>query len=215
MSVSPANPALAPAKRRLRAPARRGRIVEAAVEAFASGGYRGTGMREIAERAGVTRAVLYDHFASKKALFLAVLEEQNAIFLGHVAARIAGEGSAEERMRETMDAVFSFAERYPEAWRLLFGNATHGDPEIDRAWHSIHEGRADAVAQLLASDLGGAGIEPTSRQAQIMVAMLIASLEGGVAWWREHRGAPRSDLVAAGADLLWTGLGQLSARPAR
>lgn len=198
-------------KRRLRAPARRTRIVEAALHTFASQGYGSTGMGAIAEAAGVTRAVLYDHFASKKALFLAVLEEQSAIFLGHVGARISGEGSAQERMRATLDAVFSFAEQHPDAWRLLFGNATHGDAEVDAAWRSIHAGRTYAVAALLARDAAEAGIDPDSRRAEIMVELLISAVSGGVAWWEQHPGAPRAELVQAANDLLWTGLGQLSA----
>jgi AcrR family transcriptional regulator len=168
-------------------------------------------MGTIAEAAGVTRAVLYDHFPSKKALFLAVLEEQNAIFLGHVGARITGEGSAEERMRATLDAVFSFAEQHPDAWRLLFGNATHGDAEVDAAWRTIHANRTYAVAALLARDAQEAGIDPESRRAEIMVELLISALSGGVAWWQANPGARRTELVDAAHDLLWTGLGQLSA----
>lgn len=166
-------------------------------------------MGEIAERAGVTRAVLYDHFPSKKALFLALLEEQNALFLGHVGARITGEGTAEERMRGTVDAVFSFAERHPQAWRLLFGNAAHGDADIDATWRAIHEGRIHAVGILLAPDARAAGIDPESRHAEIMVELVVSSLAGTAEWWREHRGVPRRELVKAAIDVLWTGLAHL------
>src|SRR3954462_3967916 len=108
------------------APARRERILGAALDAFGSGGYGATSMADVAGRAGVTRAVLYDHFASKKALFLAVLEDQNTIFLGHVGASISGSGTQRDRMRETMEAVFSFAERRPQTWSLLFGSTSNG-----------------------------------------------------------------------------------------
>jgi AcrR family transcriptional regulator len=165
-------------------------------------------MDRIAELAGVTRAVLYDHFASKKALFLAVLEEQNQFFLGHIAASIRSEGSAEERMRATMDAVFSYAERNPQSWKLLFGNATHGNDAIDAAWRHTTLTRTTAVAMLLAPDALQIGIDPSSERAQIIVEMLIAALKGAVEWRQEHPSTPRSALVDAGADLLWIGLGQ-------
>ncbi len=193
----------------MRAPARRARILRAALDAFASGGYSGTGMGEIAELAGVTRAVLYDHFPSKKALFLAVLHEQNAVFLGHVGATITGEGPPEQRMRATMDAVFSFAERSPQAWQLLYGNPTHGDPEIDTAWQDVTAARNHAVGTLLAPDFGAAGIDPTSHRAEIIVEMLVGALSGGAEWRRRNRSFPRGQLVDAGADLLWTGLGHI------
>jgi AcrR family transcriptional regulator len=201
-------------KRRLRAPARRARIMEAALTTFGSRGYGPTSMAEIASLAGVTRAVLYDHFPSKKALFLAVLNDQNATFLGHVGASITGEGPAAERMRATMDAVFSFAQRHPDAWRLLFGNAAHGDAEIDGAWRGVHQSRTLAVAALLAGDARAAGIDPGSPRAEAMVEMLISALRGGVDWWHAHPSAPRAELLDAGMDLLWIGLGQLLERDA-
>ena len=193
----------------MRARARRAQVTEAALGAFAAGGYRATSMGEIAAAAGVSRAVLYDHYASKKALFLAVLEEQNAIFLGHVGARISGSGSTRERFRETMDAVFSFSERHPDRWRLLFGNTTHGDPEIDEAAREVHRARVAAVAALLASDAEAAGVDPGSRRAEVMVEMLIAALRGAGEWRREHPEASREDLVEAGTGLLWNGLARL------
>lgn len=202
-------------KQRLRAPARRARITEAALGAFASGGYRATSMGEIAARAGVTRTVLYDHFPSKKALFLAVLEEQNATFLAHVGGRITGEDEARDRMRETMDAVFSFAERNPHPWRLLFGNAMHGDAEVDEVAHDVHRRRVAAVAALLAPDARRAGLDPRGRRAEIIVEMLISALRGAVEWRREHPEASIDELVEAGTDLLWTGLGRLGGAEGR
>lgn len=206
MSASAPDPLLP--RRRLAAPARRTRILAAALETFASGGYGSTSMADIAQASGVTRAVLYDHFNSKKAVFLAVVEQQNALFLGHVGARIAGEGTARERMRGTMDAVFRFAESHPDAWRLLFGNATHGDAGLDATWREIRAARVSAVAALLAADARAAGLDRNPAQAEIMIEMLLAALGGAVAWWREHPEAPRSDLVDAGTELLWTGLGR-------
>lgn len=206
MSASAPDPLLP--RRRLAAPARRTRILAAALEAFACGGYGSTSMADIAQASGVTRAVLYDHFTSKKAVFLAVVEQQNALFLGHVGARIAGEGTARERMRGTMDAVFRFAESHPDAWRVLFGNATHGDAGLDATWREIRAARVSAVAALLAADARAAGLDRDPAQAEIMIEMLLAALSGAVAWWREHPDAPRSSLVDAGTELLWTGLGR-------
>ncbi len=191
------------------AAARRERILAAALDAFGSGGYGATSMGDVAGRAGVTRAVLYDHFASKKSLFLAVIEEQNTIFLGHVGASISGSGSQRDRMRETMSAVFSFAQQRPQTWSLLFGNASNGDGEIDDVVAQLHRRRAAAVGLLLASDFEDAGIDPDGRRAEIIVEMLISALRGAVEWRRVNPGAGDDDLIDAGTDLLWTGLGHL------
>jgi AcrR family transcriptional regulator len=197
-------------RRRIRAPERRARIVAAALETFGAMGYDGTGLERIADIAGVTRAVLYDHFASKKALYLDLLTEQSGIFLGHVGASITGEGTPEQRMRSTMDAVFSFAERYPHAWRLLFGPVRCADAEIVAAHDTIHAVRVEAVAALLAQDARGIGMDPSSVQMQVMVEMLIAAIRGAVDWWQTNRATSRNELLDAGMDLLWRGLGRAS-----
>jgi AcrR family transcriptional regulator len=201
-----------PVKRRMSAPARRERILQAALDSFGEAGYGPTSMGDIAARAGITRAVLYDHFVSKKALFLAVLEEQNAIFLGHVGASITGSGSAADRMRETMAAVFNFAERHPHAWALLFGNSAHGDAEIDATANHVQRRRATTVGMLLANDFEAAGIDPASDRAAIIVEMLISALRGAVEWRRERPEAGVEPLIEAGTDLLWNGLDHLGAR---
>jgi AcrR family transcriptional regulator len=188
------------------APARRERIVAAALEEFAAGGYAGTSMGAIAERAGITRAVLYDHFASKEALYLDLLEERNTAFLAHVGARITGAGDPRERMRETIDTVFAFAEQEPASWRLLFGGDPPGKDEPGRARLGVHVQLVGAVAALLATDAEAAGIEPAKREA--MVEMLIAALCGAVEWRARNRGVERGLLVDAAMELLWKGLGR-------
>ena len=194
------------------APARRARVIDSALEEFAAGGYAGTSMGAIAERAGITRAVLYDHFESKQALYLALLEEHEVPFLSHVGARITGSGDVRERMRETIDTVFAFAEQEPTSWRLLFGGDVSGDDEPARARRQVHAQLVGAVTALLAADAEAAGIEPAALEA--IVEMLIGALCGAVEWRRDNPDVSVEELVDAGVDLMWTGLGQ-SGPPAR
>ena len=198
-------------RRRLRAPARRAAILRAAIDVFASRGYGSPGMAEIAEEAGVTRAVLYDHFGSKRDLFISALNEQSAVFLGHVGARIAGEGTPRERMRDTVDAVFSFAERHPAAWVLLYKNDVHGDREVDEAWLESRRSRAAAVTRMLAGDLAEVGVDAGTPRAGLIVEMLVGALAAGAGEWRrEFPVVPREDVVDLAMSLLWPGMSRLS-----
>lgn len=164
-------------------------------------------MAEIAAEAGVTRAVLYDHFTSKRDLFISALNEQSAVFLGHVGARIASDGSPRERMRGTVDAVFSFAERRPAAWALLYKNDVHGDPEVDSAWRESRRSRSAAVAEMLADDIGDT---PGTPRADLIVEMLVGALAAGAGEWRrELPGVPREEVVNVAMNLLWTGMSRL------
>jgi AcrR family transcriptional regulator len=193
-------------KRRLRGPARRATVLNSAASVFAARGYATTSMAEIAESAGVTRAVLYDHFASKKAIYLAVLGEQSALFLGHVGAAIALEARPGMRMRRTMESVFAFADRYPHSWRVLYANSRNGDPEIDAAWQEAWDARVSEVGRLLADDLSQAGMEPGDARSRVVVEMLVGALTAAVENGRLRRGDSREDLLEAGTALLWVGL---------
>ncbi|MFA1538236.1 TetR/AcrR family transcriptional regulator [Actinomadura monticuli] len=194
-------------KPRLRAPVRKALIMAAALKVFAEKGYHGTSLGEIAAAAGVARTVLYDHFPSKRVLLLAVMQEENAALIEHVGARIAGAGSAEDRMRSTIDAYFSFAESRPEARRLLFDRADEDDPEIRVVRQGIRESRTHTVTALLADDIRMVGVAPGEPIAEAMVELIITGLDGVAQWWERFPEMPRSALVEGAMRLLWTGLG--------
>ncbi|MFD0689894.1 TetR/AcrR family transcriptional regulator [Actinomadura fibrosa] len=212
MSVPPTDRGAAPMadaspKPRLRAPARRALITAAAVRIFAEKGYHGTSLGEIAAAAGVARTVLYDHFPSKRVLLLAVMQEENAALIEYVGARITASGSAEERMRSTIDAYFGFAQNRPEARSLLFDRTGEDDPEIRVVRQGIRESRTHAVAALLADDIRTVGVEPGEPIAEAMVEFVITGLDGVAQWWERNPETPRATLVEGAMRLLWTGLG--------
>jgi AcrR family transcriptional regulator len=197
-------------KVRLSAPARRARIVAAALDVFASKGYQATAMADIAAAAGVTRSVLYDHFPNKRVLLLTVMQERNAALVEYVGSRITGTGSDEDRMRATIDAYFSFAEQEPAARRLLFDRIDEDDAEIRAVRWGIRESRTRAVTVLLSRDVRKLGLAPDSPTTEGAVELLIAGLDGMAQWWERHRDIPRKDLVAVAMRVLWTGLGHLA-----
>lgn len=196
-----------PPKSRMRAPARRALITAAALRVFAGKGYHAASLGEIAAEAGVARTVLYDHFPSKRVLLLAVMQEQNTALVEYVGARITGRGPAEERMRSTIDAYFSFAQSSPEARRLLFDRTDEADPEISTVRQGMRESRTRAVAALLGGDMRTVGVDPGEPIAEAMVELIITGLDGVAQWWERNPDMPRQMLVEGAMRLLWTGLG--------
>jgi len=187
---------------------RRARIEDAGLEAFASRGYEATSVGEIARAAGVTRTVLYDHFPSKQALYLSLLERESAQLLDHVAMRILAEGSQEERMRNTIDAYLSFVETHPLAWQMLTREGA-GDPEIAAAEDTMRAHSAQAVRTLLSADLLAAGVDPASERAEVLIELAASAVEGVARWAHDHPSMPREQLVDSAMELLWDGLGGL------
>src|SRR5215217_2517551 len=118
-------------RRRLAPEARRSLIVEAAGRLFGERGYDGTRLDAVAAAAGVTKPVLYRHFADKRALYLALLERHRAD-LGSFAGAIPAEGTLEQRLRVVLEVWFDYVETHAYAWKLLFRDSG-GGPEIGRA----------------------------------------------------------------------------------
>ncbi|MFD0533023.1 hypothetical protein ACFQY7_03775 [Actinomadura luteofluorescens] len=136
------------------------------------------------------------------------MQEQNTALMSHVGARITAVGAAEDRMRSTIDAYFSFTETRSAARKLLFDHANEDDPEIRIARQGIRESRAQAVTSLLADDMRAMGVDPREPIAEAMVELIITGLDGVAQWWERNPDMPRSLLVEGVARLLWNGLGR-------
>src|SRR3954471_14204781 len=105
-------PATVAVARRARLPAgeRRRTIVDAALAVFAERGYAHASVDEIAERAGITVAVIYRHFSSKEELHGAALQEQWEGMLAHQRERVFGAPPGIERLRAAYASYFEWFE---------------------------------------------------------------------------------------------------------
>ncbi|GAA4806739.1 TetR/AcrR family transcriptional regulator [Nocardioides caeni] len=196
-------------RRRLTAPARRERIEAAAVEVFAERGYDAAALGEIASAAGVSRTVFYDHFRSKRELYLHVLGTQNAAMLSDVGAGITGAGAGRERMRATIRAYLSFAHQRPAARRLLVDPIPTGDGDLDQVISSFRIARTQAVATMLGPDLDRSGVAPGSPAATVVVELLITGTDGIARWWQDNPGLGLEEVTDITTRLLWNGLPRL------
>lgn len=185
---------------RLPSAERRETIVEAAGRQFGERGYDATRLDEIAAAAGVTKPILYRHFAGKQALYLALLERHRDD-LGRFAALIPSEGSRRERLSTVLDLWFGYVEEHSYAWSMLFRDSG-GGPEIQAFRTQVHA-RARAVLVEMIGSLGQVPIPRREREplAELM-SMGMASL---VLWWMETPGVSRDAIVDA-IVRVWSGL---------
>src|SRR2546423_6817650 len=112
---------------RLPADQRRLQLLEVAQDRFAEQGFHATSMDEIAESAGVTKPVLYQHFPSKRALYVELLESTGAELLTTLADGTGRPGTAREPLREGLWAYFEFALGDRSAFPLLLSTAIRSD----------------------------------------------------------------------------------------
>jgi AcrR family transcriptional regulator len=189
-------------RRRLPAAQRRETLIAAASELFAQRGYDHVSLDEVAERAGVTKVIVYRHFASKKDLYMQLLAAHRDELLRTLAEGMAAQRPLADRVPAVADAWFSYVETNPFAWAMLFQDVT-GEPEI-RAFHaSMRDTARAAIVGLLTA-------EPTLRLKPGMLepaAELLRSAMTGLAlWWLEHRDVSRTTLVETITQTAWHGL---------
>jgi AcrR family transcriptional regulator len=196
-------------RQRLPAAQRRELIIDAALAEFAERGYEAASIGRIAQAAGVSRTVLYDHFPNKLALFVALERSEHRILLDYQSAALQSEGSTEARWRATFDAFFRFVEERPLAWDLLYPTRIPLDPDADREHRRLRTESNRMLAELLAADARRAGLEPETVRARAVFVMHRDALEGGARWWRAHPHVTRAEMVDAAIDALWTGFGGL------
>jgi len=177
-------------RRRLRGAERRRRIEAAAVDAFASRGYDATSLGEIASAAGVTRTVMYDHFPTKRALFLQVLATQHELMVGEIARGITSEGGPRDRVRATLASYLRFTRDHPAARRLLLDPIPPGDAELDQVVRGYVEDRAHAISGLVSEDLARVGVDLASTSMPVIVAVVSGAADGLAQWWALHPETP-------------------------
>lgn len=194
-------------KPRLEATERRETIELAASKLFASRGYEASSLEEIARAAGITKRVIYDHFASKRDLNIAILRKRTEELLTLVAGAVDSEAAPAERLAAGIEAFFRFVQAHPDAWRMLFRDPP-ADPQIAAAHREVQARATGAIAAMLATHPGVRRTDVASQEEwQMMMAeQLKSALNGLAGWWYLHSDVPRSRLVSAAVDFAWHGL---------
>lgn len=185
---------------RLSAPARREQILDVAVEVFARNGFHSTSMNDVADAAGVTKPVLYQHFESKHDLYRALIEEAGSRLRTAITTAVAGAANGKVQTERGFKAYFRWVADDHSAFLLLFGLRANRDEESTALIRRITAETAAAIAPLIAAD-----IDP---EHQRVLAHGLVGLAEGVSRHLVERGE-QFDPELLGmqiADLAWAGL---------
>jgi AcrR family transcriptional regulator len=182
-------------QRRLPGVERRELILQAAADLFGERGYAGTTLDEIASRSEVTKPILYRHFASKKALYLALLERHRDD-LPRFFERVPADLPFEQRVEAILEAWFAYVEEHGYAWRMLFHDSG-GDQEI----HAFRRGNYERAREVLAGFIRGQKGIP-KREVEPLAEFLRTGGAGLALWSLDHPEVSRKTLVATAARVL-------------
>jgi AcrR family transcriptional regulator len=195
-------------RQRLPAARRRSQLLEVALGCFAADGFHDTSMEAIAEAAGVTKPVLYQHFGSKRTLYLELLETVGQELLDGVAERAAAETHPYPRLLAGFRAYFRFVCERTSAFQLLFGSGARQSDEFADTVRAFESSVARTIGAFIDADIEG-------EHRDLLGYAIVGLGEVTARWWvagREDAGRPsldsaEGDLLAVRlADLVWAGL---------
>jgi AcrR family transcriptional regulator len=181
---------------------RRAQLLDAASEVFVASGYHAAGMDEIADRAGVSKPVLYQHFPSKLDLYLNVVDLHIDALIEAVRVALESTTDNAERVRATVEAYFDFVESEGEAFRLLFESDLISEKAVRDRLDQLTLRCADAVSAVIAEDTG-----IRREEAMLLAVALIGNAQVAARYWLSNIGViPRAAATELVANLNWRGI---------
>lgn len=136
-------------QRRLPAARRRDQLLAAALDRFGAQGFHDTSMEDIAEEAGVTKPVLYQHFGSKRTLYVELLEATGAEVLTAITERAVAAPDPRRRVLAGFEAYFDFVAERTSAFHLLFGSAARQGEDFSEAIGRLEASVAATIGGLI------------------------------------------------------------------
>jgi AcrR family transcriptional regulator len=181
---------------------RRAQLLSAALEVFTAAGYHSAAMDEIADRANVSKPVLYQHFPSKLELYLAVLDLHIDSLVFAIQKAIAEHRSNADRVRATVEAYFGFIDAEGEAFRLLFESDMNLEPQVRERLNRMTYDCAAAVSAVISIDTG------LAKEESMMLAVgLIGIVQTTARHWLDRDGKiDRTRATELVMNLIWRGI---------
>ena len=181
---------------------RRAQLLVAALEVFTAAGYHSAAMDEIADRANVSKPVLYQHFPSKLELYLAVLDLHIDSLVFAIQKAIASNRENSSRVAATVEAYFGFIDSEGEAFRLLFESDMNLEPQVRERLNRMTYDCAAAVSAVISIDTG------LGKEESMMLAVgIIGTVQTTARHWLDRDGKiNRQRATELVMNLIWRGI---------
>lgn len=193
---------------RLPAARRREQLLEVALHVFAERGFHQTSMNDVADAAGVTKPVLYQHFSSKRALYLELLELVSSRLMTAIDEATTTAGGPREQVERGLRAYFRFVVDSNDEYRLMFGGGTRRDVEFAQEATRLERAIAEVIAQLIT-------VPGLADHERLLLAHGIVGLAEGATrhWLTDDLDLDPDEVAARVADLAWRGLRGIRSGP--
>jgi AcrR family transcriptional regulator len=187
---------------------RRHQLIDVARSLFAERGYEGTSIEEVAQRAGVSKPVVYEHFGGKEGLYAVVVDREMTALLDGVTSSLTN-NRYRGRVQAVVLALLTYVEERTDGFRIM----TRDSPAstTSGSYSSLFNDAVTQVASILAGDFARRGLDPDL--APLYAQALVGSVSMTAQWWLDAR-EPKKEVVAAHlVNLMWNGLAHLESDP--
>ncbi|WP_310962385.1 TetR/AcrR family transcriptional regulator [Nocardioides terrisoli] len=187
--------------------ARRTQLLGAALEVFVAQGYHATAMDDIAERAGVSKPVLYQHFPGKLELYLALLEQSCEQVIVSMAKALESTDDNKQRVAATVTSFYEYVAREEGAFRLVFESDLTNEPAVRERVDRVTTECAALITPLIHDDTG-----LPEEHSQLLAVSLVGMAQVSARFWLDERlheqaGIDQRQAAALVAGLAWRGIG--------
>jgi AcrR family transcriptional regulator len=194
---------------RLPRTARRRQLLDAALAVFVAQGYHAAAMDDIAEKAGVSKPVLYQHFPGKRDLYLALLDESAESLVSALRAALASTTDNKLRVRATMGAYYKYVSDKTGAFRLIFESDLTGESDVRERVEAVGRQCAEMISHVIAEDTGLPGPECRLLGAGLAgVAQVTAR-----AWAADESTITAEEAIDLVSSLAWRGIKGVPLQP--
>lgn len=182
---------------------RRAQLLDAALEVFVEHGYHAAAMDEIAERAGVSKPVLYQHFPSKLELYIALLDSSCDQLMRGVREALAAAPGNKERVAATMEAFYTYVAGARAAFRLVFESDLTSETLVRERVDRVTNESAALVAEVIAEDTG-----LPAEASELLAVSLVGMAQVSARYWVGHENGTldKETAVALVSGLAWRGI---------
>ncbi len=194
-------------RKRMSGPERREQLIGVARNLFADQGYEATSVEEIAERAKVSKPVVYEHFGGKEGIYAVIVDREIRSLVDRIKDALSP-GHPRRTIVKAVDAFLEYIEEEQAGFRILVRDAPVG--ASGGSLPSVLDEIAQAVEELLAVELKDRGFSP--KMAPVLSRCLVGMIAMPGQWWLETGKPRRRDVADQIVNIAWNGLGGLRHR---
>lgn len=181
---------------------RRAQLLSSALEVFVAQGYHAAAMDDIAERAGVSKPVLYQHFPGKLDLYLALLDASCDDIIDNCRLALASTVDNRQRVEAAMGVFYDYVASDTGAFRLVFESDLTSEPAVRVQVDRVTFDCAAMIAEVIADDTG-----LPAEAARLLAVSLVGMAQVSARFWLAETGTiDRGDAARLVAGLAWRGI---------